>query len=329
MDVRADCVCSLPGIVAGLIVKSLFLSSRPESFNPAKDTTRALMERAGEIGAQVFTATHADIGFADGRVTVHARRMSFPGDPWFSASAPEWLDVSDFDTVWFREDPPFDDVYLHATQLIEMVPDIQTINSPAGLRFANEKILALRFPELMPRTLVARDRERIRGFIEEVGGTAVVKPLDGFGGSGIFRAALDDPNLASILQSATNDGQNWTMAQAFIPDVDKGDTRVLLMDGQIIGAICRIPTGGDFRGNMMQGGVVEPVDPADVDTRIVDAVKPLLQEYGLRLVGLDIVGGFLTEINVTSPTGFQEVRKLTGERPEVAVWNAVLDEGAL
>ncbi|RMF18180.1 MAG: glutathione synthase [Candidatus Dadabacteria bacterium] len=306
----------------------LFLCAPPESFNPVKDTTRVLMEEAARRDLEVWTARHEDLEVDGGRVFARARKLRViqDGDTWFRAGNSEILPLHDLHSIWFRHDPPFDSTYLEATRMVDLVDGPLKINDPAGLRDANEKLFALRFAEWMPETLVSSNPMAIEAFIDRVGGRGVLKPLDGFGGTGIFVADLTDPNFGTVLQTATAHGTRWTMAQAWIERVHEGDMRVLLMDGRIIGQFLRVPGEREFRGNMMQGGRVEACEVSERGHAIVDAVAPVLAAHGLRLVGLDIVGDLLTEINVTSPTGFQEVRKLMGHRPETIVWDTILQE---
>jgi len=310
-------------------VNVLFLSAPPETFQPAKDTTRVLMESADRHDWHVYTATHEDLEATRDEVRVVCRRLRFPGvETWFTTQAPERLALSAFTAVCFRHDPPFDSRYLQATRLVELASPQIVVNDPAALRAANEKLYALRFAEWMPETLVTRDAEALRSFAERVGGVAVVKPLDGFGGAAIFRFDLSDPNAGVIAQTATADGTTWTMAQAYLPGVNKGDTRILLWDGGVLGAFRRVPKQGEFRGNMAQGGRVERVDLSDRMHAIVAALGPQLVEVGLRLVGLDIIDDCLTEVNVTSPTGFQEVEKLYGIVPADPVWATLTREAS-
>ena len=311
-----------------MTVACLFLAAPPESYVPHKDTTRVLMEEAARRNLDVWTARHGDLEVDGGRVFARARKLTLTqgGDAWFQAGPPEILPLAELHSIWFRHDPPFDTVYLEATRIVDLVDGPLKINRPSGLRDANEKLFALQFAEWMPETLVSSSPMAIEAFIERVGGRGVLKPLDGFGGTGIFVADLDDPNFGTVLQTATDHGSRWTMAQAWIDRVHEGDMRILLMDGQIIGQFLRIPDKREFRGNMMQGGRVEACEVSERGHQIVNAVAPVLERHGLRLVGLDIVGDMLTEINVTSPTGFQEVRKLYDRRPEAGVWDAVLQE---
>lgn len=311
----------------------LFLAAPPETYAPAKDTTRVLMAAAAHRGVDVWTATHADLGFDGRRPAVLARRLDLRAEAgpaesdWFAADAPVRRPLADFRWTMFRSDPPFDAAYLHATQLVELEPATIGVNTPSGLRAANEKLWALGFPELLPPTRVTRDPAAVRAFAEELGGPVVLKPIDGFGGQGIFRWSPDDPNARALIQAATGDGREPVIVQAWLEAAWRGDKRILLWDGEVVGAFWRIPVDGEFRGNMMQGGRVEHADIDTDDERIIGALRPALRGAGLRLVGLDVIGGCLTEVNVTSPTGFQEVRKLSGGTPEDRVWDSLLAEG--
>lgn len=307
--------------------KALFLCADPFSFIPYKDTTKVLMEEAARRGQQVYACTHRDLEFCNGIVLGHAIELELTANAndWFVVKAKTRIPLEQFDSIWFREDPPFDEHYLHATQLVELAPGPKWINHPKGLRAANEKLFALQFADLIPPTLISRDFDEIKHFVQDHGGVAVTKPLDGFGGQGIFKLQLDDPNVGSILQTATLNQSTPTIVQKFIPEIVNGDMRILLMDGEFIGAFHRVPQGADFRGNMMQGGVVQAVELSERELQIIEQVRPVLRENGLRLVGLDVIGSYLTEINVTSPTGFQEVFKLSGHKPEEIVWDKVLE----
>jgi glutathione synthase len=307
---------------------ALFLADPPENYPPAKDSTRVLMEAAARRGRSIFVAGHADLEVRDGRPIAVARPLSLPGHggAWFAAGAAVRLDLDECETVWFRADPPFDDGYLNATRIVDLAARPRKINDPAGLRAAGEKLFAMRWPELAPATLLTADPAAIRGFLDEVAGEAVVKPLDGFGGQGIFRLRAGDPNLRALLQTVTKDARQPVIVQAYLAAAAAGDKRILLWDGAPIGAFLRIPVDGEFRGNMMQGGRVEACDLDAADHAIIARLGPTLRQHGLRLVGLDVIGGRLTEVNVTSPTGFQEVRTLTGVQSEDILWDALARE---
>jgi glutathione synthase len=232
-----------------------------------------------------------------------------------------WL--SDVDVVFVRKDPPFDAQYLHLTQLLDLASKSTLIvNSPQGLRDANEKLFALQFAQYTPRTLVTSSPTRIQEFLREIGGEGVLKPLDGAGGFGVVLLRRDDPNLRALIDLETQEGRQPALLQEYLPAVKGGDKRVLVLDGKILGAIRRVPHGNDIRANIHVGGTVEPAELNDVEQDLVSAVGGLLRSRGLWFAGLDLIGERLIEINVTSPTGIQQLAKHLG-RPveqEVIAW---------
>lgn len=303
----------------------LFVMDPIEAVNIKKDTTFAFMMEAQRRGFGVY------YGLADGlsismeggmamcaKVEVqrvegdHFRRASFERRP-----------LSDFRAVFMRTDPPVNMDYIYATHILDQVDPSKTlvVNRPAGLRAANEKTFILNFPPTIPRSMISRDRAQLRAFVNEVGGKAVVKPLDRMGGSGIFILREGDPNLASILETATDNERELVMAQAFVPEASAGDKRILLIDGEPLGAILRVPQGDDFRGNMAVGGNAVGAEITDAERVIIETVKPRLKEEGLYFVGLDIIGERMTELNVTSPTGVQEMNRLHGLAVEQKVFD--------
>ena len=212
-----------------------------------------------------------------------------------------------------RKDPPFDRAYLYATLLLERARGkTLLINDPRGLRDANEKLYACHFPELMTDTLVTNDKARIKKFVDEVGGSAVIKPLSGAGGAGVMGLRAGDTNINAIIEATTQSGRRYAMVQRYIPEVVDGDKRILLLDGEPLGAILRVPQQGELRSNIHVGGRVEKTTLDDADRAIVDGVKQRLRSDGLVFVGLDVIGGKLTEVNVTSPTGIQQMARLDG-----------------
>jgi glutathione synthase len=223
--------------------------------------------------------------------------------------------MAGFDSVWMRKDPPVDRAFLHATYVLDFA-GTQVLNRPSGLRDANEKIYALNFPTVIPETRVTRDAEQIKAWLAEraglENGALIVKPIDGHGGRGIFRIEQGDRNINAILEALTGEGEQWVMAQAYLPQAREGDKRILLVDGEPLGAILRVPQADDNRGNMHVGGSVKPSPLTPRDLEICDAVGSKLREDGLMFVGLDVIGGHLTEVNVTSPTGIMEVLALGG-----------------
>jgi glutathione synthase len=233
-------------------------------------------------------------------------------------SEPVRRPLSEYGAIFMRTDPPVDMNYVYTTHLLEQLDPAQTVvvNRPAGLRAANEKTFILNFPEVIPRTIVTRESGDIHEFLAQNGGRGIIKPLDRMGGSGIFMLRDDDPNLGSILETATDNGDELVMIQEYLPAAKEGDKRILLINGEPLGAVLRVPKGLDFRGNMAVGGeaVACPID--DADQAIIACVRDRIREEGLFFVGLDVIGGRLTEVNVTSPTGVQEVNRLHGLQVE-------------
>ncbi len=279
------------------------------------DTSFALMLEAQARGHRVDHALITDL-FLDGfRVGAKVRRATMVREPSapvrLEAFEDVWLD--EVDAVLVRKDPPFDANYLWATQLLEHVRGkTLVVNDPRALRDANEKLYATNFPAVMPETLVSNDKARIRAFLARVGGKAVLKPLSGAGGESVFLMQEGDLNVNAIIEAVTQDGRRIAMAQVFLPEVVQGDKRILLLDGEPLGAILRVPQQGDVRSNIHVGGTVEPTVLDDHDRRIVAEVGPRCRADGLFFVGLDVIGGRLTEVNVTSPTGIQQMSRLSG-----------------
>lgn len=280
-----------------------------------EDTSYALLRAANEAGHEVFFADARDLELEDGIAKVRARRIEvLPApQPPMRLAAPERHNIADLDAVFIRTDPPFNDRYLWMTLVLEAVRgQTLVVNDPNGLRRANEKLYATRFPELMPRTIVSADPIRIRSFCEEVGGRAVIKPVDGHGGDAVFALKLEDSNFNAIVENQTRNSSRVAMVQAFVPEVTRGDKRVLLIDGEPLGAIWRVPQKGDLRSNIHVGGSVEAAEIDEHDRKIIETLSPKLQEDGLFFVGLDVIGGKLTEVNVTSPTGIQQMSRFDG-----------------
>ncbi len=226
----------------------------------------------------------------------------------------DWRDMAlgEFDSVWMRKDPPVDWTFLHATYLLDRA-DTLVVNDPRGLREANEKVYALQFRDFVPETMVSNDPARIRSWLESRTAPLVVKPVDGHGGIGVFRLERGDRNVNSILETLTDQGRRWVMAQDYLPAAREGDKRIILLDGEPLGAIMRVPKADDHRGNIHVGGTVEAAGLTARDREICAAVGPKLASDGLWFVGLDVIGDSLTEVNVTSPTGIREVHDLGGD----------------
>lgn len=234
--------------------------------------------------------------------------------------------LSDVDVLFLRKDPPVDAEFIRATQLVELGPGPVWINHPAGLRSANEKLFALHFPDLIPATLVTRDMSRLRAFLDEHGGDGVVKPLDGCGGQGVLRVRREDPNARALLEMATDRGRMPVMAQAYLPAVqEEGDKRIILLGGEPIGAVLRVPRPGELRANFASGASAAAARVTARDREICAQLAPRLTALGLWLVGIDVIGGNLTEVNVTSPTGLVEIDALVGHSLEMRVIDFALE----
>ena len=293
----------------------------PETVDPDTDTSFALMVAAEERDHRVWHCGAADVELDDGRVWARARRATTDETtvPPLRLGPVERLDLTAAHAVLVRLDPPFDPTYLHLTLVLDhLVDHTLVVNAPRGLRDANEKLYACRFPEVTPPTIVTADAERLLTFAR-THGTAVVKPIDGHGGRGVLLLRPDDPNSASVIDTSTRRGRVPVVAQRFLDGVARGDKRILLLDGEPLGAVLRLPTEVDFRANMCVGGESTAADIDDTDRRIIDRIAPALRADGLAFVGIDVIDGYLTEVNVTSPTGLRDLTRLTGTRPDLDV----------
>ncbi len=276
-----------------------------------KDSTLALLLEAQRRGHELLYMTQGDLALRD--AVPYARlavlRVRDDRDNWFSLDAPHWRDLRDVDIVLARKDPPFDAQFLYDTMVLELAQaaGVRVINDPRGLRDANEKLFSLHFPQCIPPTVIARDAAEIRCFVAEHG-DVVLKPLDGMGGRSIFRSGRGDPNLNVIIETLTGEGRNFTVAQRYIPEIRDGDKRILMIDGEPVPfVLARMPQGDDFRGNLARGGKGIGRPLSENDRRIAALVGPELRKRGMRFVGLDVIGDYLTEVNVTSPTCIREL----------------------
>jgi glutathione synthase len=303
-----------------------FVMDPVEDVDVEKDTTFLLMREAQERGHRVLYVDPADLGVTDRRPSARVWPVTLrreAGRHVERGPARNVLLDDEVDVAWQRKDPPVDGAYVTATQILGLCRRTLVLNRPAGILAHNEKLFALAFPELMAETTVTRRVPELVDFMARVGGDMIVKPLDGKGGEGIFHVSHGDRNLFSILETATRFETRRTMAQRYLPDVRKGDKRILLLDGEPLGALLRVPAEGETRSNLHVGGRPEAGPLDDDDRRIVAALAPTLRREGLFFVGIDVIGGLLTEINVTSPTGLQEINRLEGKRLEADVLDAV------
>lgn len=297
-----------------------------ESVNIDSDTTFLMAETAQARGHRLWVYHPDQMAFDSGAVRAAARPLSVrrvKGDH-VTLGSPVMLDLAaDVDVVLMRQDPPFDMHYITAAHLLEMVhPATLVVNDPFWVRSSPEKIIPLLFPDLMPPTLVSRDRTELTRFRERHG-DIVVKPLFGNAGNAVFRVRPDDGNFNALIDLFFASHREPVMAQAFLPAVFEGDKRILLVDGEPVGVINRRPQGSDIRSNLAAGGVAEPADLSPADRAVCERIGPTLRERGLIFVGIDVIAGRLTEINVTSPTGAVAVKRFTGVDATAAMWDAI------
>ncbi len=287
-----------------------------DTIKVAKDTTLALLLEAQKRGHRLSYLEQSGLAIDGSSPQTNVRPLAVRDDPvnWFTLGEPQWQPLAATDVLLLRKDPPFDREYLYDTLIADLAEQagVRVVNRPQSLRDANEKLFALHFPQCCPPTLVARDAGRLRAFVREQG-LAVLKPLDGMGGRSIFRVGADDPNLNVILETLTEGGQALALAQRYLPEIRDGDKRVLVVDGEPVPyALARIPQGDEFRGNLARGGRGEARPLTERDRWIVAQVAPELKRRGLLFVGLDVIGDWLTEVNVTSPTGVRELDAQAG-----------------
>jgi glutathione synthase len=281
------------------------------SIRIAKDTSFALLLEAQRRGYRLHYLEQGDLALRDGRAWARLRLLTVfdDADCWFSLDQPRWRPLNEMQVVLARKDPPFDAQYLYDTLVLGQAQreGVLVANDPRGLRDMNEKLHALEFPQCCPPSLVARDASSLREFVREHG-DCVLKPLDGMGGRSIFRARAEDDNLKVILETLTEGGSRFALAQRYLPEIREGDKRILLVDGEPVPyALARIPPADDFRGNLAAGGKGEGRPLSERDRWIAAQVGPSLRERGMLFVGLDVIGNWLTEINVTSPTCVREL----------------------
>lgn len=311
-----------------MVLRLAFIMDPLDRIRPDKDTTFAFMLESVARGHEVYTMGINDLVLRHAVPYGTARRtevMRPVAASCYKLYHECHLPLAWFDAVFMRKDPPFDLSYYFATQILSLVDPNRTfvINNPRGLREANEKLYALRFPELVPPSLVSADIGKLKGFMEEQGGEMIVKPLECCGGAGVFHLRRSDRNLNAILEVATAEGRRAVMAQRYLAEIREGDKRLIVLDGKPLGAVLRVPRDDDHRGNIHAGGTCVRTEITHRDREICTAIAPRLARDGLYFVGLDIIGGWLTEVNVTSPTGVQEIDALNGVRLEASVLDFV------
>ena len=307
-------------------MKLAFIIDPIQNLDPTHDTSVALMEAAQVLGHEVWVTQANFLSVVDGKAwallesvqltPVHLEEGRWVAESlWFTIGSPTLQPLEAMDAVFMRTDPPVTVPYLYATYILDYVDTQRTlvINASRGLRAANEKMYALQFTNAIPETIVSSDKQAIRQFVESKG-AAILKPLGNKAGEGILFMEPSDRNFNSLVELSTFQGRVPVMVQTYLPAAKEGDKRIILLDGEPIGAINRIPTGKEFRGNMAVGGRVAQTEITDREREICTQLAPTLRRDGLIFVGIDIIGGYLTEVNVTSPTGIREVDRLDGTR---------------
>lgn len=304
-----------------------------DRLNPATDTSVGLMHAAQERGAAVWVTTPPELSVVDGRPCATARQVrlapSHPAggctwtvcDPWISASPPEHVGLDDADAIFMWAEPPLDATYLAATFVLDLVHPAQVVNDPRGLRACSEHLLPLRFPDLIPPTLVSADLMTLNSFVA-AHRVAVLKPVDGYSGHGVYRLAAGDPNLPSLLETATGGGARLVIAQRYLPEVDDGNKRIFVLDGTPVSAVYRYPAAGDFR--IGQPSAQAPLTKRD--EHICARLAPVLASHGVRVAGLDVIGPHLIEVNITSPGALRKADALLGWSLCADVLDRALDD---
>ena len=293
--------------------------------NIEADSTFRIALEAQARGHELFYYTPDRLAYQEGRITARGwpLRVQRVAGAHYTLGDEQEVDLAGFDVVWLRQDPPFDMFYITTTHLLDrLAPTTLVVNNPFWVRNYPEKLLVLDFPDLTPPTTIARDLQTIRAF-KEKHGDVILKPLYGNGGAGVFRLTPDDRNLSSLHEMFTGFSREPLIVQKFLPAVSKGDKRVILVDGAPVGAINRVPQAGETRSNMHVGGRPEKVALTPRDLEICARIGPLLREKGQIFVGIDVIGDYLTEINVTSPTGIQELERFDGTNTAEIIWQAI------
>ncbi|PPC93095.1 MAG: glutathione synthase [Methylotenera sp.] len=305
-------------------MKLVFILDPLESLKSYKDTSLAIMREASQRGHELFVSLQHDIFLRDEQARIYVQKFNFTEKNYITSEKAEFAPC-DFDAIIMRKDPPFDNEYLYSTYLLEIAANqgARVLNNPVAIRGWNEKLSVTRFPQFAPEFLVTSNQTLIRDFLKKHE-DIVVKPLDGMGGSSIFRLTLQDPNISVILETITEFGTRTIMAQRYLPAIVQGDKRIIVIDGEPLPyALARIPMAGETRGNLAAGGTGVAQSLTSRDRDIAMTVGKVLKQEGLFLVGLDVIGEHLTEINVTSPTGMVEIANQTDCNPASLFINAL------
>jgi len=306
-------------------LKVAFQMDPMETVNIHGDSTFVLMLEAQARGFELWHYLATDISYCDGKITALARKVTVQrveGDH-YSFSDEAVIDLASIDVIWMRQDPPFDMGYITATHLLELLPpSTLVLNNPAEVRNAPEKLFVAKFRNLMPATLITRRVDDVRAFRAKHG-DIIIKPLYGNGGVGVFHLTPEDSNLSSLMEMFLAANTEPVMVQEFLPEVVNGDKRIILVDGEAVGAVNRVPATGEIRSNLVVGGTAMQSTLTPREQEICERLKPELKKRGLLFTGIDVIGDWLTEINVTSPTGLQAVNKFDGVTLEAQIWDAI------
>ena len=304
-------------------LKMAFVMDPVGTINTEKDTTFVLMLEAQARGHEVWYLELKDMFVKEAQAFGNATQISLErSEDFYKLGDTQTLPLESFDAVWMRKDPPVNNNFLYATYILSLIDENKTkvLNNPTGIRESNEKLYSLFFPEIIPQSIVTKNIGQLEEFLSEAGGQIVVKPLDGYGGEGIFYVREGDRNANVILESITKFGTEYVIGQKFIEKVSEGDKRIIILNGEPLGAVLRVPKpGGEFRSNFHSGGSPAKSELTQRDLEICEAIGPRLRKDGLYLVGLDVIGGYVTEINTTSPTGVQEINNLDGVKLETQI----------
>jgi glutathione synthase len=306
-------------------MKIAFQMDPIQSVDINADSSFRIAEEAQARGHELFYYSPDKLAYEEGKITARGHFMTLRREQGNHADLSEetHVNLDDFDVVWLRQDPPFDMHYITSTHLLDRLKGkALVVNDPFWVRNYPEKLLVLDFPDLTPPTTIARDLDTIKAF-KEKHGDVILKPLYGNGGAGVFRLDANDRNLTSLHELFTGFSREPLIVQKFLPDVSNGDKRVILVDGEPVGAINRVPAAGETRSNMHVGGRPEKIGLSERDLEICAAIGPLLKEKGQVFVGIDVIGDYLTEINVTSPTGIQELERFDGVNIAEKIWEAI------
>ena len=293
------------------------------TINIEKDTTFVLMLEAQARGHEVWYLELKDLFVKESQAWCNATPIKLErSDNFYELGQTDTARLDTFNVVWMRKDPPVNNDFLYATYILSLLDETKTkvLNNPTGIRESNEKLYSLFFPEIIPQSIVTKNISQLEEFLAESGGEMVVKPLDGHGGEGIFFVRAGDRNENVILEAITKFGTEYVIAQKFIEEVSVGDKRIIILNGEPLGAVLRVPkAGGEFRSNFHSGGSPAKSDLTERDLEICRHIAPRLRQDGLYFVGIDVIGGYVTEINTTSPTGIQEINALDGVKLETQV----------